>query len=64
MLIAILGGARGPAAALETDQFFAWGRQLADSTDALNARVYALFSLTPAEVALIEESTKYRYGEV
>jgi hypothetical protein len=31
---------------------------------ALNARVYALFKLTPAEVALIEESTKYRYGEV
>jgi hypothetical protein len=31
---------------------------------ALNARVYALFKLTPAEIALIEESTKYRYGEV
>jgi hypothetical protein len=30
----------------------------------LNQRVYALFNLTPAEVKLIEKSTKYRYGEV
>jgi hypothetical protein len=30
----------------------------------LNARVYALFDLTPAEIAIIEESTAYRYGEV
>jgi hypothetical protein len=30
----------------------------------LNARVYAAFHLTPEEIALIEESTKYRYGEV
>ena len=30
----------------------------------LNARVYALFDLTLAEIKLIEESTKYRYGEV
>ncbi|MDQ3605495.1 MAG: hypothetical protein M3418_04815 [Gemmatimonadota bacterium] len=30
----------------------------------LNERVYALFDLTAAEVAIIEESTKYRYGEV
>ncbi len=30
----------------------------------LNARVYALFDLTPAEIQLVEESTKYRYGEV
>ncbi|MFZ1403891.1 MAG: Eco57I restriction-modification methylase domain-containing protein, partial [Anaerolineae bacterium] len=30
----------------------------------LNARVYALFDLTPAEIKIIEESTKYRYGEV
>jgi hypothetical protein len=29
----------------------------------LNARVYALFDLTAAEIKLIEESTKYRYGE-
>lgn len=31
---------------------------------ALNARVYVLFGLTDDEIALIEESTKYRYGEV
>ena len=30
----------------------------------LNARVYALFDLAPADIRLIEESTKYRYGEV
>jgi hypothetical protein len=30
----------------------------------LNAMVYALFDLTPDEIALIERSTKYRYGEV
>lgn len=30
----------------------------------LNARVYELFGLTPEEIALVEESTKYRYGEV
>ena len=31
---------------------------------ALNARVYALFGLSDSEIALIEASTKYRYGEV
>ena len=30
----------------------------------LNVRVYALFDLTPAKIKIIEESTKYRYGEV
>jgi hypothetical protein len=30
----------------------------------LNARVYELFDLSPAEIQIIEESTKYRYGEV
>jgi hypothetical protein len=30
----------------------------------LNARVYALFDLTPGEIQTIEDSTKYRYGEV
>jgi hypothetical protein len=30
----------------------------------LNDRVYALFHLAPAEIKLIEQSTKYRYGEV
>ncbi len=31
---------------------------------ALNARVYALFGLTDEEIALVAESTKYKYGEV
>ncbi len=30
----------------------------------LNARVYALFDLTAAEIAIVEESTKDRHGEV
>ena len=30
----------------------------------LNARVYELFDLTPEEIEIIEESTKYCYGEV
>jgi hypothetical protein len=30
----------------------------------LNQRVYDLFDLTAAEIELIEEGTKYRYGEV
>jgi len=30
----------------------------------LNARVYDLFDLAPEEIRVIEESTKYRYGEV
>jgi hypothetical protein len=30
----------------------------------LNEHVYALFDLTADEITLIEESTKYKYGEV
>jgi hypothetical protein len=30
----------------------------------LNSRVYDLFDLTAVEIKVIEESTKYRYGEV
>jgi len=30
----------------------------------LNERVYRLFKLTPGEIKIIEESTKYGYGEV
>lgn len=30
----------------------------------LNKRVYELFDLTPDEIQIIEESTKYHYGEV
>ncbi|MGH2534891.1 MAG: TaqI-like C-terminal specificity domain-containing protein [Thermomicrobiales bacterium] len=36
---------------------------VARETD-LNARVYALFALSLADIRLIEESTKYPYGEV
>lgn len=31
---------------------------------ALNAQVYTLFDMNPAEVKVIEAATKYRYGEV
>ncbi len=59
----------------ERDEWEAWhAAQRADHTRLtaeivtretdLNARVYALFGLTDKEIALIEESTKYRYGEV
>jgi len=30
----------------------------------LNAHVYGLFDLTAAEIELVEEQTKYRYGEI
>lgn len=30
----------------------------------LNAHVYQLFDLTAAEIKIIEDSTKYKYGEV
>jgi hypothetical protein len=30
----------------------------------LNQHVYRLFDLTPAEIQIIEASTKYQYGEV
>jgi type I restriction-modification system DNA methylase subunit len=30
----------------------------------LNRHIYTLFDLTPTEIQLIEESTKYKYGEV
>jgi len=35
-----------------------------DGESELNARVYKLFDLTDDEIKLIEESTKYKYGEV
>ena len=38
--------------------------EIVRSETQLNERVYALFDLSPAEVRIIEESTKYRYGEV
>jgi hypothetical protein len=38
--------------------------QIIAAEEDLNVRVYSLFGLTPTEIALIEETTKYRYGEV
>lgn len=42
-------------------------RQMAETIrieTALNAHVYTVFNLTPEEIAVVEESTKYCYGEV
>lgn len=39
-------------------------QQIISHETALNQQVYALFHLTPDEIALIEASTKYAYGEV
>jgi hypothetical protein len=41
-----------------------WTREIVRLETELNARVYGLFGLTPEEIAIVEESTKYRYGEV
>jgi hypothetical protein len=30
----------------------------------MNARVYTLFDLAPAEITIVEASTRYKYGEV
>jgi hypothetical protein len=38
VLVLLLVVAPGRSSALETDQYYAWGRPLADSTDAVNAR--------------------------
>lgn len=37
---------------------------IVEGETALNARVYALFDLMAEEIRLVEESTKYGYGEV
>jgi hypothetical protein len=38
--------------------------KILDREAALNERVYRLFELTREEIGIIEETTKYRYGEV
>lgn len=38
--------------------------RIVDLETELNDRVYRLFGLTRDEAGLIEETTKYRYGEV
>ncbi len=39
-------------------------REIVDLEGELNERVYRLFDLTREEVRIIEETTKYPYGEV
>jgi hypothetical protein len=59
----------------ERDEWEAWLQQRRSQHQAytaeiirleteLNQRIYALFNLTPAEIKIVEDSTKYRYGEV
>jgi hypothetical protein len=38
--------------------------RIVDLEGELNDRVYALFDLTADEIRIIEETTKYTYGEV
>ncbi len=38
LLLLAVGLAAVPSSALETDQYWAWGRPLTDSTEAVNAR--------------------------
>jgi hypothetical protein len=40
------------------------GNSTACLKNELNEIVYGLFDLTPEEIGIIEESTKYQYGEV
>jgi hypothetical protein len=41
-----------------------WTREILRLEMELNSLVYGLFALTTEEIAIVEESTKYRYGEV
>lgn len=41
-----------------------WTEAIIQLETLLNERVYALFALTAKEIAIVEESAKYRYGEV
>ena len=41
-----------------------WTEAIIQLETLLNERVYTLFGLTAEAVAIVEESTKYRYGEV
>jgi hypothetical protein len=43
-----------PASAIETDQFYAWGREIADATDVLNAKVNS-------ELAIVLDRAKARH---
>lgn len=54
--VAILAGqlTAAPVSALETDQYYAWGRPLADSGDALNAKVNLELEAALAEVNAVD----------
>jgi hypothetical protein len=41
-----------------------WTREIVRLETMLYALVYGLFALTAEEIAIVDESTKYRYGEV
>ncbi len=45
-------------------EFEAYTAEIIGLETELNAIVYRLFDLTPDEIAIIERSTKYKYGEV
>lgn len=53
-----------PLAALETDQYYAWGRELADATDVLNAKVTAEISLALEQVHGRRQSERMSCHEV
>jgi hypothetical protein len=50
-VVLLLGAvSSGPARALESDQYYAWGRDLADATDVLNAKVRLEIDLALEEI--------------
>jgi hypothetical protein len=50
LAIALAAGPAAPSEALETDQFYAWTRPLADATDAVNAEINARIEDVLADV--------------
>ena len=54
--------AAGPVSALETDQYWAWGRELADSTAAVNARFTLELERATADIeAALAENPRDRH---
>jgi hypothetical protein len=58
VLAVVAAGGVGRIAALETDQFYAWGRPLEDAADALNAKVNSEIG------AVLESESSHRAGSV
>ena len=54
----------GATLSLRRAEHAEWTRKIVRLATELIARVCALFGLTAEEVENIEDSTKYRYGEV